>query len=377
MRSSNMYQKIIAFAVILGVFSCTKKVETDPQEESNRAEVIASLGTNLILQSIQNFDTESQKLNTLAATIPTDKLEKANLEELQQSWLKLAATWKQVSLFSMGPIEDDFLESGIYYNTVNTNGIESHIAQGTTIDATFIASLGAAYKGIPAIEYLLFGNKTTTDALLEKYKGATATQRIKYLKALCADMKTKSANLNTKWSSTGGNYVKTFTEASGRDINSSLGKLSNKMINLVYTIKDERIGAPKGTRNNGTPQPALVDAVYSDQSLALLKAEIKSVQSAFTGDIAGTGSGLGVDDILNNVGAQSEMVLLSTKINNQFASVYSKIDLINIPLSRAVTEQPQLVTDVYNEVKKLQVLLEVDMINNLGVLLTFSDNDGD
>jgi predicted lipoprotein len=57
--------------------------------------------------------------------------------------------------------------------------------------------------------------------------------------------------------------------------------------------------------------------------------------------------------------------------------VKAKLDLINSPLSTAVTAQKDLVGTAYDEVKKLQVMMEVDMINNLGVLLTFSDNDGD
>ncbi|PWJ58006.1 putative lipoprotein [Dyadobacter jejuensis] len=372
-----MYKKLIAMTLVLAACSCSKSEDADPEVESTRAEVIASVGTQVILPTIQVFASESQKLNTLAESVATDRLEQANLEELQQNWLQLATAWKKVSLYSMGPIDDDFLESGIYYTSVNTSGIESYIAKSTPVDAALIGSLGAAYKGIPAIEYLLFGNNESVEVQLEKYQGATASQRIQYLKALCADLKIKAADLESKWNSSGGNYIKTFTDASGRDINSSLGKLSNKMINMIYTIKDERIGAPNGTRNNGTPQPALVDAPYSDESLALLKAEIEGIQGAFTGDLAGGTSGLGLDDLLNQVGAQSETGLLSTKINSQFDAVYTKIDMIQVPLSRAVTEQSQLVTDLYTEVKKLQVLLEVDMINNLGVLLTFSDNDGD
>ncbi len=87
--------------------------------------------------------------------------------------------------------------------------------------------------------------------------------------------------------------------------------------------------------------------------------------------------GSGIDDILDKANAMSGGVLLSKKIKDQFTVVKGKLDLITVPLSTAVTTQQAAVSALYDEVKRLQVMMEVDMINNLGVLLTFSDNDGD
>jgi hypothetical protein len=47
------------------------------------------------------------------------------------------------------------------------------------------------------------------------------------------------------------------------------------------------------------------------------------------------------------------------------------------PLHRAVAEAPAPVERAYAEVGQLLRLVEVDMMNVLGITLLFNDNDGD
>ena len=155
------------------------------------------------------------------------------------------------------------------------------------------------------------------------------------------------------------------------------GVLANTIIDQIYTIRDERIGVPRGNRNNGTPQPDLAQAVLSGNSTNLIVSELKSIENAFLGRTPAGIDGIGIDDLLDKLEAKSDGVLLSAKIKNQFATVYAKLAAIPTKLPVAVVSNQTEVTAAYTEIKKLQVMLEIDMINNLGVLLTFSDNDGD
>lgn len=364
------------FTIVLVVAACSSKDSPDAGDSSDRVAMLTNVGNNVILPSFQAFSVSAKALTTAANDYAADNQNEQKLIVLQNAWINTAAAWKTASLFTQGPIEDDFLSSGIYFTSTNYAGIEKSITQTTTtIDNAYIESLGATFKGIPAIEYMLFGSANS--AVLAGYAGSAGVNRTAYLKALCQNLENQATLVLTKWSPDGGNYVKTFIAADGRDINSSLGILSNKMIDLIYTIKDERLGAPLGKRNNGTPQPDLVDAKFSNASILLMKAELKSLENAFTGKSLSGTDGAGFDDILDAAGAKSGDMLLSVKIKNQFALVGTKLDLITNPLATAVTSQTAVVSAAYDEVKKLQVMMEVDMINNLGVLLTFSDNDGD
>lgn len=373
-----MIKKIFYFLFVAAIIiACSSKDSPDPSTSSDRVAMLTNLGNNVIVPSFEAFSTSSQSLAKAASDYAADTKNETKLTALQTAWIATATSWKTASLFTQGPIENDFLSSGIYFTSTNYTGIEKAITQtATTIDNAYIESLGATLKGIPAIEYMLFSTTGNT-AVIGGYTGVNGAARAAYLKALTANLQNQAANVVAKWKSDGGNYVKTFIAADGNDINSSLGILSNKMIDLIYTIKDERIGAPLGKRNNGTPQPDLVDAKFSKASLTLMKAELQSLENAFTGKSLSGSDGSGIDDILDAAGAKSGDVLLSKKIKDQFAVVKAKLDLITVPLSTAVTTQQAAVSSAYDEVKRLQVMMEVDMINNLGVLLTFSDNDGD
>ncbi|MCF0072954.1 imelysin family protein [Dyadobacter sp. CY261] len=371
--------KKLAYALVTGilVLGCSSKDNPDPGDETSRVAMLQNVGNNVIIPSFEAFQTNAKALTEAATAYAADVKSETKLAAVQNAWLAMAQAWKTASLFTQGPIDDDFLGSSIYFNTLNTTAIEKAVSQpGGTVDDAYIEGLGAASKGIRAIEYMLFSTSGNA-AIMANYSGINGAGRGNYLKALCANLQKQAETVTTKWKSDGGNYIKTFIEANGRDINSSFGVLANKMIDLVYTIKDERLGAPIGKRNNGTPQPGLVDAPLSNASLALLKAEVQSLENAFTGKAAGAADGPGIDDILDEAGAKSGDQALSAKIKGQFATVYAKIESITVPLSTAVTTQKDQVNAAYDEVKKLQVMMEVDMINNLGVLLTFSDNDGD
>jgi predicted lipoprotein len=371
--------KKIAYALLTSavVLACSSKDNPDPGDETSRVAMLQNVGSNVIIPSFEAFQTNAQALTTVAEAYAADVKSETKLAAVQNAWTAAAQSWKKASLFTQGPIDDAFLASSIYFNTTNTTGIEKAISQpGGAVDDAYIEGLGAALKGFPAIEYLLFSTSGNA-AIIGNYSGINGAGRGVFLKALCANLQKQAATVVSKWKASDGNYIKTFVDANGRDINSSFGVLANKMIDLVYTVKDERLGAPMGKRNNGTPQPGLVDAKLSNASLVLMKAELQSIENAFTGkNLSGT-DGPGIDDMLDEAGAKSGDQPLSAKIKAQFATVNAKIALITDPLGTAVTTQKDQVSAVYDEVKKLQVLMEVDMINNLGVLLTFSDNDGD
>ncbi len=373
-----MFKKIIYFLSINAIImACSSKDNPDPADSTDRVAMLTNVGNNIIIPSFEAFLANSKTLTVAADAYTADVQSEQKLSALQAAWLNTAKAWKMASLFTQGPIENDFLSSGIYFTPTNYTSIEKAISQPTApINNAYIEGLGANVKGIPTIEYIIF-NSSGNAAVISGFSGAGATNRIAYLKALCVNLETQSTTILSKWKADGDNYLKTFITADGRDINSSFGMLSNKMIDLIYTIKDERLGAPLGKRNSGTPQPGLVDAPFSNASMVLMKAELQSIENTFNGTSLSGASGAGFDDILDNAGAKSGSELLSTRIKNQFALVHTKLDLITSPLSTAVTSQTSLVSAAYDEVKKLQVMMEVDMINNLGVLLTFSDNDGD
>ena len=56
---------------------------------------------------------------------------------------------------------------------------------------------------------------------------------------------------------------------------------------------------------------------------------------------------------------------LSVAIEAQFSDVFSKLDLIKSPLEDAIVTNPRQVTDVYDSIEKLQILIQQDMVASL------------
>lgn len=368
----------ILVCLILVVWACSKSEEPSAFDTFDRKSMLTNLGNNVIIPSFDAFYQKSVALETAINAYTADVKSEQKLIAAQQAWLDMAEVWKQASVFKQGPIEDKFLLSNIDFSTkgvyLNTSLLEKTIADGTAIDNAYIESKGSTVKGIHAIEYLLFDKSRLNANVMGGYTGINGDKRNAYVKALATNLKNQAQLILDGWK---GGYVTTFINADGRDINSSLGILSNKLIDLIYTIRDERIGAPKGNRNNGVPQPDLAESALNNSSITLAVNELKGLENAFLGRTPAGIDGVGLDDLLDKLGAKSGDDLLSAKIKNQFARVYAKLNAIPAPLQTAVVNNKTEVQAAYEEIKKLQVMMEVDMINNLGVLLTFSDNDGD
>lgn len=374
-----MKKIFIIISVTTCIWACSKTVEpVDKFDSFDRKSMLTNLGNNVIIPSFEAFYQKSDALDLAILAFASDVKNEQKLVATQQAWVEMAKAWKLASVFKQGPIEDKFLLSNIDFSSkgsyLNVTLLEKTISDGTTIDNAYIEGKGATVKGIHAIEYLIFDKSKTNSTIINNYAGITGGKRNSYLKALSINLKNQAKLIVDEWKN---GYVKTFINADGRDINSSLGVMSNKLIDLIYTVRDERIGAPKGNRNSGVPQPDLAESGINDMSIVLAINELKGIENAFLGKTPSGADGIGVDDLLDKLEAKSGEELLSKKIKNQFATVYAKLNAISKPLPIAVVNNKAEVQAAYDEIKKLQVMMEVDMINNLGVLLTFSDNDGD
>jgi uncharacterized protein len=178
------------------------------------------------------------------------------------------------------------------------------------------------------------------------------------------------------WKPGSGNHLQAFINSDGRDIGSSIGMMVNEMVYQIEVMRNEKVGRPLGKRTSGNIQPQSVEAKYSDNSLAFIKENITGIEKAFTGNGA-AGDKAGFDDLLDQLKAEFNGQPLAKMIKDQFQAVRQKADAINIPLQDAVNQNPAAVEALYTELNKLLVLTKVDMVNNIGVVITYIDNDGD
>jgi predicted lipoprotein len=381
MRYKYVLISTAVFCTILigSISSCKKKNKDTPGVDDSgfdRVGMLSNVGNHIIIPGYQNLVNAVDKLDS-AITAFNAVPDNTNLINLQNIFKDVYRAWQYCSVFEIGPAETEYLRINCNTFPIDSNRINLNIANGTY-------NLGAAgnlaAKGFPGIDYLLFGTGPNNDVILYRYTtGAGATNRKKYLKDICAEIKTQTTNVLNGWLPGGGtNYLNTFLDAAGTDIGSSTGQLVNQL-NLDYEVlKNAKIGIPLGKFSGGTLLPEEVEAYYSGISSELILIHLKAIEDIYLGKSSISGNGLGFDDYLIQLDAKaSDGTPLNTAIKNQFVLAISKCQSLPDPLSSTVQNNTALVDDAYQEVQKLLVLLKNDMPSAMGVLITYEDTDGD
>ena len=145
----------------------------------------------------------------------------------------------------------------------------------------------------------------------------------------------------------------------------------SRLVFIVENARGAKLGAVLGLRTDGTPQPESAESRFSGRSVQDVVDNLHGVEEVFFGadvkkpqSLAAYTDRLGHDE-------------LPPKIRKALDASYAALDAIPGPLTEAVTKDPDSVQAAVDALAELQRLLQVDLINALGVTLTFNDADGD
>jgi predicted lipoprotein len=336
----------------------------------DRKGLLTNLSTNIIIPGYTTFQASVVSLD--AAITAFNTAPDANgLTAVQAAFKDTYQKWQAVSVFDFGPASTENLRISLNTFPADVTQINGNVSSGNT-NLSSLSSLPA--QGLPALDYLLFGAGADNNAILTQYTtDANATNRKAYLAAVSAIIKTKATNVLNAWKST---YPATFVNASGTDVGSSLGQLTNELNEDFEVIKNYEIGIPLGVQSMGTAFPNKVQAYYSKISLQLTLLHLQAIQNVYLGKSA-QGDGLGFDDYLTYVKAQYNGGSLNTAIIAEFTAATTKLQALSDPLANQITNNAAGVTAAYTELQKQTVLLKTDMPSALGILITYGDTDGD
>jgi predicted lipoprotein len=183
----------VAFAVlgtILGVQSCSKSSD-DPGTATpafDRKGMLTNLSTNLIVPAYAAFQTAAVNLDAAVTAFNTSP-DLAKLTALQTAFQTAYQQWQATSAFGFGPAEQENLRINVNTYPADLNQINANINSGT-YNPNLLANLAA--KGLPALDYLLFGTGADNNAILQQFTSdSKASNRKTYLAALSAEIKTK------------------------------------------------------------------------------------------------------------------------------------------------------------------------------------------
>lgn len=355
----------LLFAFILGAASCKKDPEPEDKPDFNRAAMLAQMADNVIIPALTDYQSKVAELQTEANTFSSSTTQ-SNLATLENALNKTYLAWARVSTFEFGPASDKSLRSNTNTFPTDTAEVESNIQSASY---TLAAANNIDAKGLPALDWLLYGSKNdlsyfTTDPI--------AANRKQYLNDVIAAMKSDIDYVVNQWAETGGDYRATFITADGTDVGSSVGQLINQLNFDLEILKNARLGIPLGKKSLGTPKPDKSEFYFGELSATIAREHAEALENIYLG-----AAGQGFDDYLIHLEASYNSGLLDDVIKTQFVDLQAALAGLPDPLAEQASAQSQALEDAYQETKELVTLLKTDMPSALSVLITYQDNDGD
>ncbi len=355
------------------IIACKDKKKDTPKADFDRKEMLANMGNNMIIPAYQNFRLAALNLDSAIAVFNLNP-DATKLLFVQNSFKDAYLEWQACSAFEFGPAEQAYLKMSLNTFPANTTKINDGITSGF-YNLNALANLDM--KGLPGLDFLLFGIGKDNSEILAKYvSDGDATNRRKYLVDLSADIKIKITNVLNSWLPTGGNYINTFVNSPGTDIGSAIGLFTNQFIHDLEILKNYKLGIPLGKQSGGVLYPEKVEAYYSGISLELATINLQTLERIYLGKDK-LNDGQGYDDYLIHLGAQYNGNSLNDAIKAQFSTAISKLQAVPNPLSASIVNNRIVPENAYKEIQKLVILLKTDMCSSMGILITFVDNDGD
>ena len=330
----------------------------------DRAALLENMANSLILPGYEQLQTNLTNLETAASTFHATSSSE-NLMEVRSAFLNAYLSFQSVKMYDFGPAADYAFKAACNTYPTNSEKIDENISSGTYI-------LGAAENtaaiGFPALDYLYYNGDDVT--IINQFTvDPDAEARKTYVTELIAKMKTELEAIISAWN---GSYKATFLAANGTDIGSSISLVYNEWVKDIELLKNAKIGIPAGLFSGGEQFPDYVEAYYSGYSKTLALASLDALEQVFLGS-----SGEGMDDNMTFEVENGTAMVTASEITDQFAVCRTKIEALSEPFSETIPINPEGFNEAFQELKKLVAYAKTDIPAILGVLITYSDTDGD
>ncbi len=210
------------------------------------------------------------------------------LKTAQNAWVKTRTPWEQSEAFAFGPAESLGYDGDLDDWPVNETDVVAVINSQDEINIESVKKLQTTQKGFHTIEYLLFGldsQKTAQDF---------SERELKLLQNLTIAFNESAHNLTKSWAKgvNGNPAYREVLATAGTNNNSAyptqqaaVEEIIQGMLGCLDEVANEKIGKPLETKDDLT-----FESRFSHNSLNDFKDNLKSVENAYLGQIAGTGT---------------------------------------------------------------------------------------
>lgn len=366
---SNIQRILIGFCFSIFLFACNSDDgmgdENTCQPNFNQEAFFTRIADDLILPGYEKLDVDLNALHTSSTTF-VEQLNEVSLEDLKAKYTQAYKSWQVVAQYEFGPAKEVFLRNSLNNFPLNEESLLENVQTGI-----YDFEMPDRYdKGLPALDYLLYGIALDQNAILNKYIiGSNAEKYRQYLTAVTKDMVERTEQTLNEWK---GTYRAKFIGNTGTAAGTSLSLLVNGLNENYELIKREKLGVPSGVLTLGIPNADRVEAFNSGLSTTLLQLALQATIDLFSID-----NGLSFSDYLDAANARKEGNDLSQVILQQFTKATAAVNAFDAPINLIVESDKETVTNAYNEITRQLVNIKTDLPSVLCVSITYIDNPSD
>ena len=367
-----VYILVVLAVLIIACSSSDDGGSPEPETNFDRTALLTNWADNIIIpvytDLVSKLTDLDAKKNDFIASPDLNKL-----QALRTSWFNAYKVWQYSEMFNIGKAEEINFAFQMNVYPTNVSDITNNISS-QNYDLTSVNNNDAV--GFPALDYMLYGLDDTDEGLLAFYtSNPDAANHINYLSDLVDRMVNLSNEVLSSWST----YRNQFINSTSNSASGAINQLVNDYIFYVEKgLRANKIGIPAGNFS-ATPLPDRVEAYYrSDVSKTLTLESLNAVQNFFNGKAYGSSSnGLSLKAYLDYLNTIKNGEDLSSLINTQFGNAKSKINNLNSNYITQINNDNSKMTEAYDALQAVVVLLKVDMLQALDISVDYVDADGD
>ena len=363
--------------LLLGVLSLFSfaSCETEPgvSDTWDRRAMLSHWADEIIIPAWDSYSEVTSQL-VLAADSFHSNTSSDNYQGLIAAYQAAYLAWQKVSLFEIGPSEQNSVRVRSNTFPVDTAAVNARLAQydGTNMPNLMLPSTFIE-QGFPALDYLLNRYNTQEDAIAffqdQMYAAA-------YVKELAKALDDLASTVADTWNTT---YRNTFVTADGSSASASTNKVANDFIfHYEKELRAGKIGIPSGVFSSAT-FPEKVESVFDPEfSKALFEQSLDAHIDFFNGTTFDKMTvGPSFAQYLDHLGAMEDGKALSTAVNDQFLA--SKVALQNVDSDFKSTVETDVykMLALYDELQRNTIRIKTDVMQTLNVKIDYVDADGD
>ncbi|WP_298533285.1 imelysin family protein [uncultured Algibacter sp.] len=356
--------------VICFAMACSSSSDDNPGggnngDGFNRAALLINIADNIIIPAFQDLDAKLETLKS-SKTKFIDTPNQINLDAVRADWLAAYKVWQFVEMFNIGKAEAIIYAFQMNVYPTSIADIEANVTSGS-YDLEHPNNNDAV--GFPALDYMLYGLDSDDAAILSKYADVKYTT---YLSDLVDQMKSLTSIVLADWNTS---YRDTFVNSTENTATSALNKLTNDYVFYFEKgLRANKIGIPAGNFS-ATPLPEKVEGFYSKvYSKTFALEAFNAADKLFKGEAySSNAKGESFKTYLEFLKRED---LVST-LNTRFTEANSKLQILNDSFYNQVNSDNAKMTEAYDALQKIVVLLKVDMLQAFNISVDYVDADGD